>query len=125
MLTHLDTGFLIRALAVQSAESALLDAWLKARRPLAVSAAAWAEFLCGPVSAAVVQVASDIVGGPIPFGEREAVVAAECFNAGGRRRGIMVDCMIAATAIMSGATLATANVADFRRFVPHGLRIAN
>lgn len=82
------------------------------------------RILCGPVSAAVVQGASDIVGVPVPFGEREAVVAAECFNAGGRRRGVMVDCMIAATAITGGAALAAANVADFERFVPLGLRLA-
>ncbi len=32
--------------------------------------------------------------------------------------------MIAATAILSGAELATANPEDFRPFVAHGLRLA-
>ena len=123
-VVHLDTNFLIRALDVGSEEEILLATWLDVLRPLMVSSAAWAEFLCGPVSPAAVQVASEVVGRPLPFGATEAVIAADCFNASGRRRGTMVDCMIAATAMAAGAALATANVDDFRRLVPLGLRLA-
>lgn len=122
-MTHLDTSFLVRALAAGTAESARLDGWLSEERPLAVAAPAWAEFLCGPVSAAVVRVASDVVGVPKPFGVRDAVTAADCFNASGRRRRTMLDCMIAAAAMNAGAELATANAADFERLVPLGLRL--
>ncbi len=37
----------------------------------------------------------------------------------------MVDCMIASTAMVAGAALATANRADFERLVPLGLRLAS
>lgn len=101
-----------------------METWLAARRQLAVSSAAWAEFLCGPVSPAAVRAASGILGTPVPFGAEAAVVAADCFNVGGRRRSTMIDCMIAATAITAGAALATANLADFRRLASLGLRLA-
>lgn len=35
---------------------------------------------------------------------------------------ILVDCMIAACAILNGQRLASRNLADFQRFVPHGLK---
>jgi predicted nucleic acid-binding protein len=34
-----------------------------------------------------------------------------------------IDAMIAATAIVAGAELATNNRADFNAFVPHGLKL--
>jgi predicted nucleic acid-binding protein len=55
---HLDTSFLIRALARHSAEDRHLRRWLAEGEPLAVSAVGWAEFLCGPVDAAQVDLAA-------------------------------------------------------------------
>ena len=46
------------------------------------------------------------------------------FNATGRRRRMMVDCMIAAVAIAEDAPLATRNADDFGRFVEPGLKLA-
>ena len=60
-----------------------------------------------------------------PFGEREAVRAAELFNASGRRRGSFADCMIATTALVNQATIATANPADFRHFEQFGLTVVD
>ncbi len=60
----------------------------------------------------------------VPFDKATAVWAAELFNKTGRRRGSRSDCLIAATAILSQAQVATVNESDFRTFVPHGLKLA-
>ena len=60
----------------------------------------------------------------LPFGQPEAVLAAELFNKTGRRRGSRFDCLIAATAIRAQAQVATVNQSDFIAFVPHGLKLA-
>lgn len=123
-MIQLDTSFLIRALAAGSAEDTSLRAWLRARMPLAISAVAWAEFRCGPVSDEVASIANEIVGTPIVFTAEHAEIAASLFHAGGRRRGTLMDCLIAACAIAGDASLATSNALDFQRFVVHGLRLA-
>jgi predicted nucleic acid-binding protein len=120
---HLDTSFLIRALARGTVEDRRLRRWLVEGEALAVSAVSWVEFLCGPVQAAHVALAGRILEAPVPFLAEDAALAARLFALGGRRRGSLVDCMIAATAVRAGAVLATANPADFRRFVRAGLRL--
>lgn len=119
---HLDTSFLIRALIGGSSEDLALRTWLRASEPLAISTLAWAEFLCGPLEKPQAELASSILWRLVPFQESDAVLAANLFNESGRRRGSLIDCMIAATAIRSDAILATANLADFRRFSAAGLR---
>ena len=56
-VTHLDTGFLIRALARGSPEDRRLRTWLREARPVGISTVSWAEFLCGPVEAEEVALA--------------------------------------------------------------------
>jgi predicted nucleic acid-binding protein len=63
------------------------------------------------------------VGEPLPFTAVEAERAATLFNETGRRRGSLVNCMIAAMAIEAGDRLATSNADDFARFVRLGLEI--
>lgn len=116
MTIHLDTSFLILALVRGTPEDAHLRRWLRAGEPLAVSAVAWTEFLCGPVADQALDLAHTIVPERVPFGDADADVAARLFNEAGRRRGTLIDCMIAATAMRAKAALATANPADFRRF---------
>ncbi len=123
-MIHLDTSFLIRAALAGSVEDGLLRRWLRARQTIQVSSIVWAEFLCGPVSDAVAEETAELFGEPVPFDGFSATLAAQLFNLGGRRRGSMIDCMIAAVALRSDATLATLNVSDFRRFVSAGLTLA-
>jgi predicted nucleic acid-binding protein len=59
----------------------------------------------------------------IPFGQPEALLAVELFNQTGRRGGSRFDCLIAATAILAQAKIATANQSDFKVFVPYGLKL--
>jgi predicted nucleic acid-binding protein len=123
-LIHLDTSFLVPALAAGSPQDRRLRAWLLAGEPLAVSAIAWAEFLCGPVEPADVDLVGRVVSERVPFGEGEAALAARLFNESGRRRGSLADCMVAASAIRAGASLATGNPRDFVRFAGAGLDLA-
>jgi predicted nucleic acid-binding protein len=123
-MIHLDTSFLIRALVPNTAEDRRLRNWLRADETLGVSAIVWAEFLCGPVSTQHVELAGLIVGDPVPFLPSDAALAARLFNLTARRRGTLIDSMIAASAMRQRAALATSNLNDFRRFEAHGLLLA-
>ena len=120
----LDTSFPIRALARGSREDARLRGWLAANEPLGMSAIAWAEFLCGSVDETALSVASAVIGRHCLFTEEMAVIAARLFNGSGRRRGTIVDCMIAATALTEQAAVATSNRGDFSRFAAFGSILA-
>ena len=73
---------------------------------------------------AMIEAVTRFVTVRVAFDEDDALLAAQLFNGSGRRRGSLADCMIAATAIRAQAALATANVADFRRFCSAGLELA-
>ena len=120
---HLDTGFLIRSLVPASDEDRLLRAWLSSGAVLGMSAIGWAEFLCGPIENADVELARRVVSERVPLDEDDAELSARLFNLGGRRKGSLTDCMIAATAIHRRAALATTNPTDFRRFGSAGLDV--
>jgi predicted nucleic acid-binding protein len=121
---HLDTSFLIRALVPGTEESIKLSGWLRERRSIAVSAFAWGEFLCGPLGEPEKKDAGRIAHRHLLVGTKEATAAAGLFKRAGRRRGSFPDCLIAATAILSGAELATSNLSDFERFTDAGLELA-
>jgi predicted nucleic acid-binding protein len=122
---HLDTSFLIKALVPRSAEDVRLRGWLRDGVSLGISAIAWAEFLCGPVEEEQIELAAQVITDRTPLTEQEAVLAARLFNLAGRRRGSLVDSLIAASAIRQNASLATANPGDFRKFGPAGLEFAD
>ena len=122
-MIHLDTSFLIRSLIPGSSEAARVEVWINTRTPLGVSSICYAEFLCGPLNPAHLPFLEQLLGEPLQFTRLDAEKAAELFNSSGRRRGKLVDCMIAATAIREGASVATSNVADFSAFQTSGLRI--
>lgn len=124
-MIHLDTNYLIGLLVRGSAPSAEVDGWLAAGESLAASAIVWTEFLNGPVTPVETsRVESVLQSRIVPFGRADAALAADLFNQTGRRRGSRFDCLIAATAILAQAELATLNQSDFQKFGPHGLRLA-
>jgi predicted nucleic acid-binding protein len=111
-------------LARDSAEDRRLRGWRARGVPIGVSAVAWAEFLCGPLTAAEQALAARVVGEPVPFEADDARVAASLFNQSGRRRGALADCMIAAAAVRAEAQLATADPKGFAGLVAQGLVLA-
>lgn len=123
-MIHLDTNFLIDALVAGSPQEARLVAWLSAGETLGISAVAWGEFLCGPLSPAAEALARQLLPLAEPLTRGDAEQAARLFNATGRRTKSYADCCIAATAIRDQAALATSNVADFEPFAAHGLQLA-
>ena len=120
---HLDTSFLVRSVCPENDEATSLLAWLEQGRPVMISAMAWAEFLCGPLTGDQKKLAMQVLGEPIALRGREAELAARLYNESGRRRGSLADCLIAAAAIEGAALLATADGA-FTRFVDAGLVLA-
>ena len=122
-MVHLDTSFLIRMLEKGSPEARFLGS-LDPDEAIVVSTVAWTEFLCGPIESAERELALKIVDSHRHLTVEHAEIAAHLFNEAGRRRHSLSDCMIAAAAIHDGASLATANHSDFRRFEPAGLTLA-
>ena len=84
-IIHLDTSFLIRALAADSPEAGILDGWVASGEVLAVNAVAWAGFPCDPVPASQLEVVSQILGDR-DFTAEHVAIAARLFNATGCRR---------------------------------------
>ena len=120
----LDTNYLILGLVAGSRESGELAAWVAAGELLVAPSLVWFEFLCGPVTEVQVRTMRAFLHELTPFDEPQAIVAANLFNAAARKRSTRVDAMIAATAIVADAALATNNAADFLPFRESGLRFA-
>ena len=124
-MIHLDTSILIRATVSGSPEGRALEGWIDADETLAASTVAWTEFLCGPLEQFAFEFAVRAIDRYIDFTPEHAEIAARLFNQSGRRRRSQMDCMIAATAIVEKAPIATADREDFRRFEGAGLRLAS
>lgn len=122
-MIQLDTSFLIRALVTGTPQDELLRQWLIDGTPLSMSAVAWTEFLCGPLQPEEVKLAEQLIHKVLPLTMEDAEVAAGLFNRAGRRRGSLIDCMVAASALRLDAQLATVNAADFKRMEASGFRV--
>ena len=120
---HLDTSFLIRSFSPDTLEARKLERWISDEWTVRISAIVWSEFLCGPVAGRAIDLTASFLGEPIAFDGLHAVVAAQLFNIGGRRRHSSPDCMIAAVALSADAALATSNRKDFERFAAIGLML--
>jgi len=123
-MIHVDANFLIDSLVPGSSQDAQLAGCLSAGETLGISAVAWGEFLCGPLSAAEETLARKLLPTPEPLTGADAEKAAQLFNATGRRSRSFADCCIAAVALRTGSRLATSNSADFQPFAAHGLVLA-
>ena len=124
-MIHLDANYLILGGNTSAMEGTNLLRWVGQGEALSTSSVAWMEFVTGPATPGVVEFMLRIVEERvIPVGRDEAELAALLFNDAGRKRPARYDCMIAATAIRSGARLATTHLADFRAFAPRGLELA-
>ncbi len=123
-MLHLDTNLLIDLVTAGSPHIAVVRRWLREGQQLSTSAIAWSEFCNGPLSKqqkdAVAAVLEDRIH---DFTWQQAEQASRLFHYTGRKRGSHADCMIAAAGMALGATVATRNITDFERFVPHGLKL--
>jgi len=109
----LDTNYLIRGLMIETNEARSLIAWYQEGKKLMTSSVVWYEFLSGPVSREQIEIITAfLTGGIIPFEEDQAMEAVRLFNAVNRVRRLRFDAMIAATAILQKAVLATSRLSN-------------
>jgi len=123
-MIHLDSNFLIDAFVPGTAQETQFRQWIATAAALNLSAVAWGEFLCGPLTPAAENLARTLFPVPESFVASDAELAATLFNVGGRRTRSFADCCIAAVAIRCGAGLATSNRGDFAPFAAQGLIFA-
>lgn len=122
-MIHLDSNALV-ALPVLARQRHDLTRRIAQGEAVAASSVAWFEYACGPVTDAEATLVRAVLStGIVPLDEDAAERAAALFNAVGRRRHLRTECLVAATAILAGAELATFNAVDFRPFVAHGLKL--
>lgn len=115
MRVHLDTDFLVYALAAAGAERRALVKLADSGDELQMSTVAWYEFARGPRTPEQLGVARSFFGehGIVPFGEAVAIEAAEVFRRLGSPRKRAADIAIGVTALACGAPLWTRNARDF------------
>lgn len=121
---HLDTNYLIYYAGggdPQVIES--VEKWLLEGRALHISAMAWAEFQCGPLTLEENAMALNLIHSVLPVTVELATEGGQLFQQTGRRSRSLPDCIIAATAIRDHAALASVNRADFDPLVSHGLQL--
>ena len=123
-MLHLDTNLMIDLVTAGSPHAHVIKGWLQAGQQLACSAVAWSEFCNGPHSKQQKDAVHAVLEGRVQeFTQEQAEQASRLFHYTGRIRGSHSDCMIAAAAMASGAEIATRNIKDFQRFLPHGLKL--
>jgi predicted nucleic acid-binding protein len=123
-MIHLDTNLLIAAIDAAHPHHRHARDALSTLKPAAAASVAWTEFRSKPIPQVRLNALTAMLGARvIPFAKSEAELAAQLCQIAGVKRVQRMDTMIAATAILSGAELATVNTADFAPFVPYGLKL--
>jgi predicted nucleic acid-binding protein len=112
---HVDTDFLVYALATSGPERLRLRALAATDAILEISAIAWYEFCRGPRTPEQIAVARALFGdgGIVPFTEDLAEIAADHFRRLGSPRKRAADIAVAVSALHRDAVLLTRNVRDF------------
>lgn len=115
-MTHIDTSALIDALTGSRRSAIALERLVAAGERLAVSTIVLFEWHRGPRTDEERRVQEALVPSAeaVPFGVREAAIAAALYRRVRRPRGRDMDLAIAACAIASDAALWTLNPRDFR-----------
>ena len=115
MALHVDTDFLIHALATAGPERRRLLEVAESSHALCISAVAWYEFSRGPRTPEQLATARALFAedGVIPFSEALAAASAEVFRKLGSPRRRAADIAIGITAATYDATLMTRNARDF------------
>jgi predicted nucleic acid-binding protein len=114
-LFHLDTDFLVRALAASGPERERLLAVADSDAEIQMSSVAWYEFARGPRTPEQLAVARGFFAdnGVLPLSEEVAALAAEVFRSLGSPRRRAADIAIGVTAAAGGAVLLTHNPGEF------------
>lgn len=112
---HLDTDFLVTALAAGGEERRRLTSLVDRGDEIEISAVAWYEFCRGPRSPEQLAVARAFFGdrGIVAFAETMAERAGEVFRSLGSPRRRAADIAIGVTAASREAVLLTRNSTDF------------
>jgi predicted nucleic acid-binding protein len=113
---HLDTSVLVDALTGPRRSAPALRRVLDRGERIAIATLVLYEWLRGPRREAELahQEALLPAAEAVPFGPREAILAAELSHALPRARQRELDLAVAACALASGAALWTLNAQDFR-----------
>jgi predicted nucleic acid-binding protein len=123
-MVHLDTSCLVDIHSPKSRVRFWLREKLRLGERVSCSALAWAEYLCGPLSREERELSWQLIeGSPAKLDGFVAELGAQFFNATGRRRGSLADCLIAATAVSHNAVFMTLNERDFLPFESLGLKL--
>lgn len=111
----LDTSALVLSLTADRPEAPTLRSLIERGERLGLPALVLYEWWRGPRTAGELAIQEDLFPSEdcIPFGHREAELAAELYRRLGRPRARQIDLAIAATALAAGGRLWTLNRADF------------
>jgi predicted nucleic acid-binding protein len=123
-MIHVDTNLLIASVDPSHKHASLWKPLIASGDAFAASAIAWTEFRSYPISYDQLHALERLLlGGIVPYERVQADLAGELFQNTNAKRKNRLDSMIAATAILSEAELATTNQSDFKSFVPFGLKL--
>lgn len=115
-MIHLDTSVLVDALTGPRRSALALRGVLDQGERIAIATLVLYEWLRGPRREAEIEHQEALLPAAeaVPFGPREAVLAAELHRVVPRARQRELDLGVAACALASGASLWTLNTRDFR-----------